>query len=418
MYKVFSLSVLVVFIGFVGFSQKTKVLFIGNSYTAYNNLSQLTYDAALSTGDTLIYDEHTPGGQRLLDHAASPTAISKIYSNKWDYVILQAQSQEPSWPIQQVQQEVFKPAKLLCDTIRANYSCTRPVFYMTWGRKNGDAMNCPNWPPVCTYDGMDSLLNERYQIMGDDNDAFVSPVGAVWHYIRDNYPNIELYSADESHPSLEGSYVAACTFYTIFLRKDPTNISFTPGIDPVMAQDIRESVKAVVYDSLLNWNVGKFDPIADFNTVDTTSSSLISFTNTSLNADAYWWGFGNGDTSIIENPSYSFLPGVHEITLISSKCGVSDTLTKTIVVVVNGNGEKNSEEIIEVYPNPASEWVYFKSISNVTISSIAVFNSEGKQVTLVGSQNQMDVSNFPKGVYIFKINLSNGKESVHRIIKK
>ena len=86
--------------------------------------------------------------------------------------------------------------------------------------------------------------------------------------------------------------------------------------------------------------------------------------------------------------------------------------------MVNGIGEKNREEIIEVYPNPASEWVYFKSISNVTISSIAVFNSEGKQVTLVGSQNQMDISNFPEGVYIFKINLSNVKESVHRIIKK
>ena len=32
-----------------------------------------------------------------------------------------------------------------------------PVFFMTWGRENGDDMNCPNWPPVCTYEGVDDL---------------------------------------------------------------------------------------------------------------------------------------------------------------------------------------------------------------------------------------------------------------------
>ena len=111
------------------------MLFIGNSYTGVNNLPQLTYDVALSAGDTLIMDFHTPGGTRLMDHASSTQAISKIYSDKWDYVVLQAQSQEPSWPIQQVQTEVFKYATILCDTIRANNSCTMPVFLYDLGTK-------------------------------------------------------------------------------------------------------------------------------------------------------------------------------------------------------------------------------------------------------------------------------------------
>lgn len=69
------------------------------------------------------------------------------------------------------------------------------------GKKEGDAGNCPFWPPVCTYSGMDSLLNLRYRMMAEDNDALLSPVGQVWHYIRDNHPEIELYNADMSHPS-------------------------------------------------------------------------------------------------------------------------------------------------------------------------------------------------------------------------
>ena len=201
MFKTIRIITILTLLPILGFTQTTKVLFIGNSYTGVNNLPQLTFEVAISTGDTLIIDSHTPGGQRLMDHAVSVQANAKIASSNWDYVVLQAQSQEPSWPIQQVQTEVFAYAKILCDTIRANNSCTRPVFYMTWGRENGDASNCANWPPVCTYTGMDSLLNERYQTMGADNDAYVSPVGAVWHYIRDTYPQIDLYAADGSHPS-------------------------------------------------------------------------------------------------------------------------------------------------------------------------------------------------------------------------
>ena len=177
-------------------AQTKKVLFIGNSYTYYNNMPQLVADAALSVGDTLIKQSHTPGGGTLNNHANNANAMNKIKSDEWDYVVLQAQSQEPSFPLFQVESETFPYATQLCDSIRANSSCTRPMFYMTWGRENGDANNCAVWPPVCTYEGMDSLLNLRYRIMGDMNNSYVSPVGFVWNYIRNNYPQINLYAGD------------------------------------------------------------------------------------------------------------------------------------------------------------------------------------------------------------------------------
>jgi len=418
MYKILLVTIIIILFPVIGMSQSTKVLFIGNSYTGVNNLPQLTYDMALSTGDTLIIDNHTPGGQRLLDHAANPQAIAKIFSNDWNYVVLQAQSQEPSWPIQQVQNEVFKPAKLLCDTIRANNSCSMPVFYMTWGRKNGDAFNCPNWPPVCTYDGMDSLLNERYQTMGEDNDAFVSPVGAVWHYIRDNYPGIELYSADESHPSFEGSYAAACTFYTIFLRKDPTLISFFGPIDPVMAEDIQASVKAVVFDSLINWNVGEFDPVADFDADSVTNVSGVNFTNQSINADSFYWDFGDGDTSSAENPLHYFLPGNYTITLIASKCGVTDTVTKTINVIIGSVNEFKQGLGIDVYPNPTIGLVNVVSVEGVRIQRILIFDAYGKEVLNISGNDRLDLSELSNALYWVKVETLDSGYSLHPIIKK
>src|SRR5690606_449333 len=48
--------------------QKLRVYFIGNSYIYTNNMPQMLADIATSMGDTLVYEEHTPGGSKLEDH--------------------------------------------------------------------------------------------------------------------------------------------------------------------------------------------------------------------------------------------------------------------------------------------------------------------------------------------------------------
>ncbi|MFN6091126.1 MAG: SGNH/GDSL hydrolase family protein, partial [Bacteroidota bacterium] len=173
--------------------QIKKVLFIGNSYTYVNDLPALLSNAAQSTGDSVIYDSNCIGGYTFQLHSTNATTLQKIAQGNFDFVVLQEQSQLPSFPISQVQSSVYPYAKTLDSLINVANPCTETVFYMTWGRKNGDASNCPNWPPICTYSGMDSLLRMRYENMANTNSALVSPVGAVWRYIRNNFPGIELY---------------------------------------------------------------------------------------------------------------------------------------------------------------------------------------------------------------------------------
>ena len=204
-----------------GYAQQQikSVLFIGNSYTYVNDLPGLLASVAQSAGDSVIYDSNCIGGYTFQLHSTNATTLQKIAQGNFNYVVLQEQSQLPSFPISQVQSSVYPYARTLDSLITIANPCTETVFYMTWGRKNGDASNCANWPPLCTYSGMDSLLRMRYEYMANTNNAFVSPVGAVWRHIRNNYPGIELYNADESHPSIAGSYAAACTFYSIIFRK-------------------------------------------------------------------------------------------------------------------------------------------------------------------------------------------------------
>ena len=178
---------LILIIPFLSFPQtdSLNILFIGNSYTASNNLPSMVSVIANSMGDYAYSESSLIGGATLQTHVNNPNSNNLIMSGDWDYVVLQEQSQYPSFPLWQVEQDVFPYATQLNQLINDYNDCGQTVFFMTWGRENGDTNNCPNWPPVCTYEGMDDLLHERYMIMANDNGAFVSPVGAVWRYIRD-----------------------------------------------------------------------------------------------------------------------------------------------------------------------------------------------------------------------------------------
>jgi hypothetical protein len=256
----------ILFIGFVcaiatmqAQVRNKSALFLGNSYTYYNNMPQLTAQFAESMGDTLTVDSNTPGGYTFALHTTNATSLAKIAANPWHFVVLQEQSQLPSFPDAQVASQCFPYAAQLDSRIHAATPTAETVFYMTWGRKNGDASNCANFPTVCTYQGMDSLLNRRYRQMAADNRSLISPVGAVWHRLRDSATTIELYDPDGSHPSLAGSYAAACTFYTVFFRRNPALSNFNGGLDSTTAATIRNTTKTIVYDHLSEWNVGVFN---------------------------------------------------------------------------------------------------------------------------------------------------------------
>lgn len=66
-YMKFRLLLILLVSGLAVFGQSLtkKVLFLGNSYTAVNNLPQMMADVAVSAGDTLWFDSNTPGGYTL-----------------------------------------------------------------------------------------------------------------------------------------------------------------------------------------------------------------------------------------------------------------------------------------------------------------------------------------------------------------
>ena len=366
-------------------AQNYEVLFIGNSYTYVNNLPDMLAQLANANGDTLTHDSSTPGGYYFRAHSTNTTTLSKISSRPWDFVILQEQSQIPSLSPAIVGNDWSPPhARTLDSLIKANNSCTETVFYMTWGRKNGDASYCAQQPPVCTFEGMQGQLRSTYLIMADENNSTVAPVGMAWRAAIQADSMLELYSPDQSHPGTNGTYLTACVFYATLYRKSPVGIPFYSSVDTVTAQFLQGIAEQIVFDSMDIWRIGHADLVVDFG-YQALSGLDYQFTNNSSNQNGQLWNF-DGSTDTNTNPTFSFpAPGLYNISLrVWNDC---DTLlsSRQINVTASGFHQSPQKTDIQVFPNPTPGSFVVQSDAKNPISSIKIYNSLGQ---LVYQQNE------------------------------
>lgn len=181
-----------------------KLLFIGNSFTQRNNLPKLLADLAAARGIQVDHELISAGGASLRRHWNGDRAIAAIETGAYDYVVLQEQSTLP-----------VKNAARMADNVRLfaeliKQHGAKPVLYMTWAREN-----TPN---------AQQAITAAYESIGQEVGAIVVPVGRVWQAYLAKHDEPELYDRDGSHPTLAGSYLAACVFLARLLGENPVGI--------------------------------------------------------------------------------------------------------------------------------------------------------------------------------------------------
>ncbi|MBS1763802.1 MAG: PKD domain-containing protein [Bacteroidetes bacterium] len=383
---------------------KKRALFLGNSYTDVNNLPEIVKQLALSAGDTLIYSKNAPGGYTFQMHSTNATSIGLIQAGNWDYVVLQEQSQLPAFPEPQVVSQVYPYAHELDSVIKAYNPCATTLFFMTWGRKFGDASNCASYPPICTYEGMDSLLQLRYTIMAQNNGSGISPVARVWHKIIDENSSIDLYSSDNSHPNNNGSFAAACTFYAVMFGKNPQIAPYNYTVAPADADTIKSVAKAVVADSLNFWY--RFAPMVNAAFTYSVNGNNVNFTNTSQNAVSFSWNFGDGQSSTAASPTHTFAaPGSYTVQLIASdSCTRTDSIYVTITITATAMQQLSVNPDFVIYPNPANDILYISSSD--FLQEIQILDFTGRIVMTYpvsadkANSTSVDIRTLPAGMYM------------------
>lgn len=224
-----------------------RVLFLGNSYTYSNDMPAILKALAASGGDQLDYEMEVPDGASLEEHYRRGSVAIALKDGTWDYVVLQEQSLRPAMPIRQAKQQFFRYGELLGQQASALHPGARTVLFVTWGRWHHTGSLCEWVPEACDYWGSDSLITLRYRMLAERMDAILAPVGPAWRYLQQHHPEIELFNPDAIHPSMEGSYLAACCFYAVLFKKDPVLLSYNYVLAPEVAALLRKVASIVAF---------------------------------------------------------------------------------------------------------------------------------------------------------------------------
>jgi hypothetical protein len=202
-----------------------RMLFLGNSFTYFNDgvplhVKQLAIAGDHAHADAYAYKMATISGASL--NELEPLVPSLLKEN-WDVVVLQGQSTEP---IVKGESERFRAAVRTIDgAIRA--AGAKSALYMTWA-----------FPEKS---GIVEQLSAAYLAAGDELGALVVPVGLAFERSKIESPSIDLYYVDKKHPSLEGTYLAACVFYAAFFGRSPEGNTYLAGLSVEVAHRLQQT---------------------------------------------------------------------------------------------------------------------------------------------------------------------------------
>lgn len=224
-------AVLVLAVSGCGPSSTTRVLFVGNSYTTSNDLPGMVRELADGAGLDVDIETRAPGGWWWRDHAVSSETLNLIADGEFDYVVLQEQSMVTA--ARDMAKRESRPAAVSL-ALAAVDSGARVVLFMTWGHRDGSSEVGHS-----TYSSMQIAVAGTYAEIGGGVLGDVAPVGMAWWMSRDERPDIGLYQPDGSHPTREGSYLAAVVIAAALLDVDVSVFDRSSGLDDATAETLR-----------------------------------------------------------------------------------------------------------------------------------------------------------------------------------
>jgi hypothetical protein len=219
-----------------------RVLLVGNSYTMHHSLHVLLQRvaAAVEGGPQLIVDAVARGGFSLRNHLRKGEALQRIRARHYTHVVLQGHSLSALDHPEElgVDAERFKQA--------IDAAAGRTVLYATWARSPEVSLYRTH-RVVHSFSDMSARVSSVYSDISNRLGAGLAPVGSAFERSLVEHPKLTLWGVDGSHPSLAGSYMAACVIYGAITGVDPKQTSYVP---PGLRESDAEWVRAVATESL------------------------------------------------------------------------------------------------------------------------------------------------------------------------
>ncbi len=242
-----------------------SVLMMGNSYTSANNLASLVEGVLDADNINATVGTVNGGGMKLPQHWSNVNTSGNQWNttlrgSAWDYVVLQDQSQVPTFPTSNSMWQDSKNASVLLSDAIADEGA-ETVMFMTWGYRDGDSLNAFN----NNFTSMQARLTEGYtryaeNISSAGNAVWIAPVGLAYKSVHDSVvadgddPTLsgnlfyDLYTSDGSHPSISGSYLAACVFHSTLTGQTCVGSNDTTNLNATVKLALQEAADDTVFN--------------------------------------------------------------------------------------------------------------------------------------------------------------------------
>jgi len=225
------------------------VLYIGNSFFYYNNslhnhvlkLANAADPSAhyLATSATIsgsglnwhdVESLFSADGMASYSFAPGNKVVMNTRNKKFDAAIMMDCSQCPVHP----QLKPFFTEAAAKDAAIVRKHGADPVLFMSWAYADMPEMT--------------EQLAEAYTTAGNANNMLVIPAGLAFARAKKEQPDLVLNVEDKRHPTLAGTYLAACTVLASVYQRSPVGNPYHAGLDDKTAAFLQNIAWETVQD--------------------------------------------------------------------------------------------------------------------------------------------------------------------------
>ena len=218
-----------------------KILFVGNSHTYTNDLPGMFFEMAQAGGHGVDVYDLTEGSYTLQRFSDPEDELGEILtdalqSEPWDFVVLQENTNAAV--AFNAKKDMYPYARKLDEMIKAAGGQT--AFLMTWAPEEGAG--------AFSREMVQGQLAAGYRTIAEELDALLIPGGEVFAKAFEQDEELQLWGEDGQHPSVEGTYLAACTAYALLFQETPVGNPYLADLDQDKAQELQGMAQAFILD--------------------------------------------------------------------------------------------------------------------------------------------------------------------------
>ena len=223
----------------------TNILFIGNSKTYYNRMPEKVFTPIAQIGGKNIYVATITSGSKTLlwhynnrdnseDIRETGTNLTKtVQSNRWDYVVLQEQTEASYNNFTGLKEGVTNIVKLLRNNGSPNVKIIYNAIWMNLNGLSASERKKSDRSEIIKASGsiykLQKQANDNYRALVKELGGTIAYSGKafIWCWRDNEGKDIQLYRSatnDWNHPSVWGGYLEACCIYSAIFGKPANDI--------------------------------------------------------------------------------------------------------------------------------------------------------------------------------------------------